>query len=139
MMTLAACGKQHALSTLGVTSTLILVVLVLSSLQRLRQLNLACCRVLTDVSMERVLPSTLQHLTALTPCRNQALTDAIVPHLCDLTSLQLLDVSDCTGISEAAVDELYTALPRLMDVASNGLDKDMIPVRALRSCRLLPC
>ena len=112
-------------------------VLVVSSLQRLRHLNLACCRVLTDVSMERA--STLQHLTALTLCRNKALTDAVVPHLCDLTSLQLLDVSDCTGISEAAVDELYTALPQLQDVASNGSDQDGIPIRALRGCRLVPC
>ena len=113
-------------------------VLVVSSLQRLRHLNLACCRVLTDVSMERALPSTLQHLTALTLCSNPALTDAVVPHLCHLTSLRSLDVSDCTGISEAAVDELYIALPRLQVVASNGLDKDVIPIRALRRCRLMP-
>ena len=113
-------------------------VLIVSSLQRLRHLNLACCRVLTDVSLERALPSTLQHLTSLTLSRNKALTDAVVPHLCDLTTLQSLDVSDCTGICEAAVDELYIALPRLQFVASNGLDKDVIPIRALRGCRLVP-
>ena len=114
-------------------------VLVVSSLRRLRQLNLAPCSVLTDVSLECGLPSTLQCLTALTLCRNKALTDAVVRHLCDLTSLQSLDVSDCPGISEAAVDELYTALPQLQDIASNGLDKEVIPTRALRGCRLTPC
>ena len=114
-------------------------VLVVSSLRRLRQLNLACCSVLTDVSLECRLPSTLQRLTALTLCRNKALTDAVVPYLCDLTSLQSLDVSDCPGISEAAVDELYTALPQLQDIASNGLDKEVIPTRVLRGCRLMPC
>ena len=114
-------------------------VLVVSSLRRLRQLNLACCSAWTDVTLEVALPSNLQRLTALTLCRNKALTDAVVPHLCDLTSLQSLDVSDCTGITEAAVDELYTALPRLQDIASNGLDKDVIPIRALRGCQLVPC
>ena len=113
-------------------------VLIVSSLQRLRQLNLASCHALTDASMQHALPSTLQQLTALIMGRNNALTDAIVPHLCSLTCLQSLDVSGCTGMSEAAVDELYAALPRLQEVASNGVDNDVVPIRALQGCRLVP-
>ncbi|KAL3153348.1 hypothetical protein ABBQ38_011688 [Trebouxia sp. C0009 RCD-2024] len=110
--------------------------LIVSSLHRLRQLNLASCHALRDASMQRVLPSTLQHLTALTVSRNDALTDAIVPTLCSLTCLRFLDISDCAEVSEAAVDELYTALPRLQKVVSNGVEKDVVPTRALQGCKL---
>ncbi|KAL3153350.1 hypothetical protein ABBQ38_011690 [Trebouxia sp. C0009 RCD-2024] len=105
--------------------------LIVSSLHRLRQLNLASCHALRDASMQRVLPSTLQHLTALTISRNDALTDAIMPTLCGLTSLRFLGVSDCAQVSEAAVDQLYTALPRLQKVISNGGEKDVLPLGAI--------
>ena len=64
--------------------------LIVSSLHRLRQLNLSSCHTLKDASLQRVLPSTLQHLTALTISRNNELTDAIMPTLCDLTCLRFL-------------------------------------------------
>ncbi|KAL3153351.1 F-box/LRR-repeat protein 14 [Trebouxia sp. C0009 RCD-2024] len=111
--------------------------LVVSSLHRLRQLNLTSCHALRDASMQRVLPSTLQQLTALTISRNDALTDAIMPTLCGLTSLRFLDVSDCALVSEAAVDELYTALPRLQKVVSNGVEKEVVPIRAINGCKLM--
>ena len=113
--------------------------LIVSSLHRLRQLNLASCHALEDAIMQRVLPSSLQHLTGLTISRNNALTDAILHTLCGLTCLQFLDVSDCAKVSEAAVDKLYTALPRLQKLISNGVENDVIPIRAITGCKLLPC
>lgn len=114
-------------------------VLTVSSLRRLRQLNLASCHVLRDASMQRVLPSTLQHLTALNISKNRPLTDDIVSTLCGLTCLRFLDVSDCEEVTEAAVDEIYTTLPRLQTVISNGVDNDVVPIRAIKGCKMVPC
>lgn len=112
---------------------------VLSSLRQLHRLNLDSCAVLTDDSMQTALPSTLWQLTALTISKNSALTDVILSHLCSLTALQFLDVSDCTGISEQAVDKLFVALPQAQQIFSNGVDTDIIPLRALQGCNMVPC
>ena len=99
--------------------------------------DLASCSALTADSLELLHLSRLQRLTALTLLGHTSLTDSVGMHLSRLTRLQQLDISDCPGVSEAAVDSMHPAMPRLQTLLSNGID-DMIPLRALGSFRLKP-
>ena len=112
---------------------------VISSLQRLRQLNLASSltgdSTLTDAIMQLVLP--LPQLMVLDLSHSAALTEAVVPQLCAMTNLQDLNVTNCPGISEVALDKLYATVTRLVRLVSNGAEGQMIPLRALDNYRLV--
>ena len=99
---------------------------VISSLQLLRYLDLTSAAALRDSNTEHLMLSSLQRLTALILSDNEGLTDAIAMQLCRMTSLRLLDVRECPGISERALDQVYLALPRMQKLLSGD-------------CKIVPC